>query len=480
MQCIRCSLLSRSELAIYFSREPVHHEKLRWLVLFWDQLLQVVEEGHVIPVVGPDLLTVRLDGRDLPLYSYLATRLQQFLGIAEPPTEDLDLNTVACRFLAKGNPVENLYPALKSVMPGVGEIPIPEPLLKLAAITPFQLFVTTTFDPFLERALNQVRFGGNKKTKVYAFDPTAGGDLPQNLDFADRPIIFHLFGRISALPLSFALTQEDTLEFFHSLQSETRRPNLLFDKLNKESLLIMGSSFGDWLALFFLRAAKRQRLLEVRGKSDYVAEFPAHRNQSLVLFLHHFSQSTKMFEGTPVEFVNELSDRWTKLHPSSDSASQNKPELTPSIAPGAVFLSYASEDRDVVRVIRDALEAAGIDVFFDKTDLEAGDQWEPKLKRYINRCSLFLPIISKHTLTPLRRFFRVEWDCGLQEAPAARPTSKFIVPVAIDDTKPDDDLLRSEFQEFQWQFLPDGKPTADFVNLIRQLFRDYQKAMGAA
>jgi len=448
-------------------------------VLFWDQLLQVVEEGHVIPVVGPDLLTVRLGSRYVPFYSYLATRLGQALDVVDQPAEDLDLNTVACRYLAKGKPVEELYPALKSVMPGDDEIAIPEPLLKLAAIDRLQLFVTTTFDPFLERALNQVRFDGKKRTEVYTFSPNAGRDLPQNLDLSDRPVVFHLFGRISAVPLSFALTQEDTLEFFHSLQSETRRPNVLFDKLSQESLLIIGSSFGDWLARFFLRAAKRQRLLEVRGKSDYVAESSANRNQSLVLFLHHFSHSTKLYEGSPVEFVSEFSRRWTDEHPS-DAKKEAETDATSAITPGAVFLSYASEDKDVVRVIRDALEAAGIDVFFDKKNLEAGDEWEPKLKRYISKCSVFLPVISKHTLTPLRRFFRVEWSCGLEEARGAAQSGKFIAPVAIDETKPEEELLPPEFQKFQWQFLPDGKPSPEFVSLIRQLFRDYQKAMGAA
>lgn len=436
-----------------------------------------------MPVVGPDLLTVHVGGRDVPFYSLLATRLAQYLGISENLTEDLDLNTVACRYLARGNPVEDLYPALKSVMPNDDEIPIPEPLIKLASIDRFQLFVTTTFDPLLERALNQVRFGGAKKTEVYSFCPSAGGDLAAALDPSGRPAIFHLFGRISAVPLSFALTQEDTLEFFHSLQSDTRKPNLLFDKLGRESLLIIGSSFGDWLARFFLRAATRQRLLEVRGKSDYVAESQMSKDKNLVTFLHTFSRSTKVYEGSAPEFVDEFSRRWIEQHPPTHGVSTPEvPEanLHPGVKPGAVFLSYASEDKEVVRVIRDSLEAAGIDVFFDKDDLEAGDDWELKLRRSISKSSLFLPIISKHTLTPTRRFFRVEWNCGLQEALGASPSGRFVVPVAIDETKPEDGLLPEQFQKFQWQVLADGRPTPEFVNLVRHLFRDYQKAMGGA
>jgi hypothetical protein len=452
-------------------------------VLFWDQLLQVVEERHVVPVVGSDLLTVRSGERDVPLYSMLATQLAKYLGVDQEPERDLDLNTVACRYLARGNPVEDLYPAVKSVMPGYDELPIPEPLLKLAAVDRFQLFVTTTFDSLLERALNQVRFGGNKKTEVYTFSPSARGDLPTDLDRITRPVVFHLFGRVSAVPLSFALTQEDTLEFFYSLQSETRRPNLLFDKLNRESLLVIGSSFGDWLARFFLRTAKRQRLLEVRGKTDYVAESQVSGDQNLVMFLHHFSRSTKIYEGGAIKFVDEFSRRWTEQHPPTPdfvTAKEADASGSAAVRPGTVFLSYASEDTDTVRAIRDALETSGIEVFFDKEELEAGDDWELKLRRNISKSSLFLPIISKSTLTGARRFFRVEWTYGLQEALRTAPSRKFVVPVAIDDTKRDEEHLPEEFQRLQWQILPNGRPTPEFVNLIRQLFREYQKILGTA
>ena len=43
--------------------------------LFWNDLLLAIEKGKVIPVVGPDLLTVQVDGVDLPLYVWLAQQL---------------------------------------------------------------------------------------------------------------------------------------------------------------------------------------------------------------------------------------------------------------------------------------------------------------------------------------------------------------------------------------------------------------------
>ena len=41
----------------------------------WDQVLQFIEEGRVIPVVGPELLTLEVGGRTAHLYGYLVSRI---------------------------------------------------------------------------------------------------------------------------------------------------------------------------------------------------------------------------------------------------------------------------------------------------------------------------------------------------------------------------------------------------------------------
>ena len=49
----------------------------------------------------------------------------------------------------------------------------------------------------------------------------------------------------------------------------------------------------------------------------------------------------------------------------------------------AVFLSYASQDADAARRICETLRAAGIEVWFDQSELVGGDAWEWML--YANR-----------------------------------------------------------------------------------------------
>jgi hypothetical protein len=453
--------------------------------LFWDQLTQLVEEGCVVPIVGRDLQILRHEGSETLLYPWLAKRLAAYLGVSGGDPPDVgDLNDVVCRFLAKGNQVEDVYPAIKSIMPKEDELPIPEPLLRLAEIRPFNLFVSTTFDPLMERALNQVRFGGAPHTEVVVYSPEEREDLPPDWSRRERPTVFYLFGRVSATP-AYAVTQEDTLEFVHSLQSETRQPSLLLDELNRRSLLIIGSSFGGWLARFFIRAARRERLLRGHGRTDYVADTRILEDPGLVLFLRHFANRTKVFEGGgAVDFVNELHRRWSERNPAAGTEPAVEGEETgptPGPAadtePGAVFLSYASEDRDEAACIRDALETAGVDVFFDKDDLQAGDAWDVRLRHVISRSSLFVPVISQHTLTIERRYFRTEWNEAIDEARKAAPNDVFILPVVIDDTAPTVDALPEQFRALEWTRLPGGRPDPRFVALVRGLFRKHQKVL---
>ena len=64
---------------------------------------------------------------------------------------------------------------------------------------------------------------------------------------------------------------------------------------------------------------------------------------------------------------------------------------------GAVFLSYASQDADAAQRICEALRAAGLEVWFDQSELRGGDAWDQKIRRELHDCALFMPVISAHT-----------------------------------------------------------------------------------
>ena len=74
----------------------------------------------------------------------------------------------------------------------------------------------------------------------------------------------------------------------------------------------------------------------------------------------------------------------------------------------AVFLSYASQDTEAARRICEALRAAGIEVWFDQSELRGGDAWDRQIRTQIDECALFVPIISAHSEHRTEGYFRRE------------------------------------------------------------------------
>jgi hypothetical protein len=54
----------------------------------------------------------------------------------------------------------------------------------------------------------------------------------------------------------------------------------------------------------------------------------------------------------------------------------------------AVFLSYASQDAEAAQHLCNMLRAAGIEVWFDQSELRGGDTWDASIRRQIKSCYL--------------------------------------------------------------------------------------------
>jgi hypothetical protein len=79
----------------------------------------------------------------------------------------------------------------------------------------------------------------------------------------------------------------------------------------------------------------------------------------------------------------------------------------------AVFLSYASQDAAAAQHLCDALRKAGIEVWFDQSELRGGDTWDALIRRQIKSCSLFVPFISANTQSREEGYFRREWKLAV-------------------------------------------------------------------
>ena len=126
------------------------------------------------------------------------------------------------------------------------------------------------------------------------------------------------------------------------------------------------------------------------------------------------------------------------------------PDSTP-----AVFLSYASQDADAARRIAEALRAAGIEVWFDQNELVGGDAWDQKIRRQIQSCTLFVPVISSHTEARPEGYFRLEWKLAVDRSHLMSDDHPFLFPVVIDDTPDATARVPDRFRERQWMRLND-------------------------
>src|ERR1700722_11881238 len=332
----------------------------------WDDLLNFIEERRVIPIVGPELLMVATDRGPRLLHDWVSERLAVRLNVntADLP-QPYTLNDVVCWFLANRGRREEAYVRLRSIIKEAN-FEAPPALRKLAAITDFDLFVSTTFDPLLETAINLQRFHGAPSTDVLSYAPNRVADLPSERERLQRPVVYHLFGKVSASP-TYVISDEDLLEYICALQSEHLAPEKLFHELEHNHLLFIGSNFTNWLARLFLRMAKRQRLSDPRDVGEILADDHSSQDDRLMAFLQQVSVRTRIYIGAE-RFVEELHQRWqARRKPAAASAAPPARFMPPAreMPDNAVLISYAREDLAAVQTIKAGLESAGITTWFD-------------------------------------------------------------------------------------------------------------------
>src|ERR1700729_2439172 len=443
----------------------------------WDDLLSFIEERRVIPIVGPELLLVSTDRGPRLLYDWVAEKLAGRLNVdVSALPQPYTLNDVVCWFLAARGRREEAYVRVRSIIKDANFAP-PEALRRLAAITDFDLFVSTTFDSLLEQAINAERFGGAPNTEVLSYSPNRVTDLPTERDRLQRPVVYHLFGRVSASP-TYGISDEDLLEFICALQSEHLAPEKLFHELEHNHLLFIGSNFTNWLARLFLRMAKRQRLSDPRDVGEVLADDHSSEDDRLMAFLQQVSVRTRIYIGAE-RFVGELHARWqARRKPSTPAAQAGATArfLPPAreMPDNAVFISYAREDLAAVQLIKAGLEAAGITTWFDFDRLEVGDDYDRKIQRNIARCSYFIPVVSATTQRRLEGYFRREWSYAIDRARNMADGALFILPVSIDATNAAEALVPDKFKALHFNQLPGGAVPADFAQRLGDFMRARQ------
>jgi TolB-like protein len=135
----------------------------------------------------------------------------------------------------------------------------------------------------------------------------------------------------------------------------------------------------------------------------------------------------------------------------------------------AVFLSYASEDEEAAGRIAEGLRAAGIEVWFDRSELRGGDAWDRHIHQQIHDCRLFIAVISAHSDARDEGYFRREWRLAVDRTLDMDENKAFLVPVGIDHTSERSAAVPEAFRQVQWTHLPHGNTAPAFVARVLKL-----------
>jgi TIR domain-containing protein len=451
---------------------------------FWGNLLRHIRHQVLMPVVGPDVTLVTTGDCEKTLDSVIGQRLAATYGLDVSPEMTTTDAAVSAYLNAHGRDyVDDLYGAIDDIILDLDPAP-GKALRDLAAIDDFRVFISTTPDRMLARAVNEVRFDGEQETREIPFSPLKSTpeleEISQRATQADT-VVLNLFGQTASTP-EYAIHEEDRLEWIHALLTEpTSLPDWLDYQLKNRPMLFIGCEIPDWFGRFLLRLSSDKRL-SLRDNPFFFVS--TKRDPALEKFFATYCRSSlvRQLEMEPAEFAAELRRRWEERRPKS-------PPVRPAAAGASthvvrdkseIFISYMREDASAAERLCKAIEDLGGSVWLDKNRLSPGAAFDTEIMTAIQGrgVRLFVPIISANTEREDEGYVFQEWRAALKRSRGIMGRS-FIVPVVVDEDYAGDPTqfrrLPRDFMDFDFGCAPAGAPDERLLKMLTHEIRAMRK-----
>lgn len=423
----------------------------------WDTLIDPIQTGKCILMLGPDAAGEEIGGRFTPLTEILANNLaanSQIKEMAESLKVPIDTSNLAqvslyYEMMTKRRvrpKVEEFYKARQNQTSQFHE--------NLAAL-PFHLAITSTPDDMFCNALSKA---DKRPMKAhYDFSGDRNDLITGGTGTANAPLVFYLYGTIEN-PNSLVLTENDFLDFLVKIASGNPPlpSNILSELRDREkSFLFLGFGFRHW----YLRILLHILQVESKKYSSFALEqFDVDRFRDTIYFFSESDYKIQICNAELIGFTKELRNRYAKMSPVTLS----KPQLRD--AP-TVFICHASEDKEYAARLYGQMETKGFKPWLDKENLRGGVLWDNQIQRTIKEIDYFVVLNSKALSEKDIGYVNKEITFALERQPEFRERI-FIIPVRIDDSP-----LLKMFEPFQVIDLRDPNQTDKLFNTIS---RDHQ------
>jgi len=316
----------------------------------WNALIAYIKDKSCTPILGPGLFEPFLGSlgdvakRWAKEFRYPLSpsdldslpRVAQYLTIDQSPQfpylylQEILIKDIAARFGYElpSKLLDSEDPSLDDFINIVGakrRSRHPDDSYKLLAQLPYRIYVTTNLESLLESTLEEagrepyvVLAPWNQYTedKILKLDPNYEPD-------PDRPLVYHLFGRL-AEPKSVVLTEEED-NYFDYLLGVSRNNDLIpvyvRNALRNNSLLFIGFRLDEWNFRILFRSIvdKKTELMneyihmaaQVEPEEGRIID-PEGARRYLEEYFKHVA-SINIYWGTAEEFVKELWNQWNAL-----------------------------------------------------------------------------------------------------------------------------------------------------------------------
>jgi hypothetical protein len=393
---------------------------------FLRALVERIKVGRCVLLMGPRVAVDVSHPDRPPITSLLARRLAADPSLEGkcPPEMEGNLRYVAqlhyeCKRdredLAIGT--ADFYQNLKGTT---------TPFHRNLAQLPFRLCINTSPDDFM---LEAFRATGTKTPAAAYYSFRKAMDPLLKTPSEKEPLVYYLYGHSEDL-YSLVLTESDLIEFLVAIvRGDPPLPDYIKGRLGdrETTFLFVGFGFHNWYLRVLLH------VLQIYG----------HKSRAVALedagfFLHPGRHETVgYFSGDRlIEFRQLLWDDFAQQLCAEYHATAHTAPPAAFVGPASgapkAFLCYASEDREIVEAIGEALQARGVAIWRDKQDLRSGDNWDRVLVDVIRKRVDYVVVMqSPKMANRVEGYFRKEIEVAVDRFTKFDKNFLFVLPVTL-------------------------------------------------
>jgi hypothetical protein len=398
---------------------------------FFRGLVERIRAGGCVLLMGPGVAVDASSPERLPVTTLLARRLAEDPELQARCSPEMagNLRYVAQLHYEVKRDLEDLAIVISDFYQGLKGTTTA--FHRNLAQLPFRLCINTSADDFM---LEAFRATGTKRPAAAHFNFRRPLESLLRQATETEPLVYYLYGRSDDL-YSLVLTESDLIEFLVAMvRGDPALPDYVRGRLGDPdtTFLFVGFGFQNWYLRVLLH------VLKIYGhKSRAVAledvSFFSHPDRPQTV---GFFSGDRSIEFRPLQW-DTFADQLCAAYHATVPLGLVRPGVEPGPDAPKAFLCYASEDREAVEALGEALEARGIAIWRDKQSLRTGENWDRVLVEVIRKRVDYVVVAQSSLMaTRVEGYFRKEIEVALDRLSKFSRDFVFVLPVTLSGGSP--------------------------------------------